>query len=219
MNMLGIERFFRQENEIAIQAFGKLPFYQDYIAVLNTAEANQWRSWLLSVFSKENLRIPKGRWPFVFNFSPQSKLVVGLIEDSSDGIREFPFSIFAICHGVKKEGWFKWDTIIEIWQVLSYHRDALASKDNIDACYRLLRSKTINIRNGKAKMGIRSLIFGSGDSKKVDKKDKEEYYLWLNHKGKWPIFLVAPGIKARRLHLLADADDTDMQIINNWGKM
>ena len=90
------------------------------------------------------------------------------------------------------------------------------SKNTIDDCYEILRSKTIDVDPNKWKRPAGSLESADMSS---NQKENGNGYLLLNYNGRWPLFLVAPGIPDRRLFLLADADSTDIDMIGNWEKL
>lgn len=90
-----IKHIFSGEWAWPVECFGKLPCYQDYISLVITKGASPWRDWLLAYFH-ETLIIPEGVWRFVFEPHKNCDPVVGLIQASSDGRREFPFSLFVV---------------------------------------------------------------------------------------------------------------------------
>ena len=189
---------FNRQKKMTLQTFGKLPLYSDYLSFLTHKASNAWRQWLLEYFSRDGMRIPQGHWPFVFYPREGDELVVGLMEDSSDGIREFPFSLFVICPSQGQTGWFSWKMLNQVWGELSRIRDRLAQLGDVDACYGVLRAETLGIpRNGLRESG----------------------YLRLDHIQNRPLLLGAPDLNARSLHQLSEAHTAPMQILNNWNQL
>ncbi len=131
----------------ALEVYGKLPFYQDYIAVLSTPESAAWKSWLLGFAGREGIRLPPGRWWFLFRQARKSALIAGIIEHSSDGIREFPFSLFISLAGIKT-GLLPAAALIT-WRVLLKERQALDGLTSIEQCYQQMRGRQILIEPPK----------------------------------------------------------------------
>lgn len=120
-----------------MEAFGKLPFYQDYITLASSPEAMTWKTWLLQFAGREKHRVPSGKWPFLFQNAQKSKFLIGIIEDSTDGIREFPFSLFCV---LPQKGIH---SAPDIWQALTAIRSNLDDLVTIDTFYQRLRGKQI----------------------------------------------------------------------------
>jgi len=207
--MFDMQKFFGRKDKYTVQAFGKLPLYSDYISVLINETANTWRTWLLNNFGRRGMSIPGGRWPIAFCPSPRSPLVVGLIEESSDGLREFPFSIFVVFPWDEQESWFRWDTLVKIWDRLDTLRSEVDKIETIDECYHLLRNRVLelDLENEKKRLN------------EVNQKDRDEGYLCLDYSAQWPILLGAPGIKAYYMHLLADNECTHEVLVQNWDRL
>ncbi len=138
---------FSKNKLLPVEIFGKLPFYTDYITMLSSIEANRWKVWLLDFMAKNEKRIPPGRWPFLFQFSEKSNVLAGFIEDSGDGIREFPFSIF--CNFKKTKKFFNAGCLSEIRQQLELERNAIESVTSIEAFYQKMSGRQISIKRGK----------------------------------------------------------------------
>ncbi len=132
-----ILQFLRGKSDLTVEAFGKLPFYQDYISLATSPEAMEWKTWLLQFAGKHQHQIPSGRWPFLFQNTKKSKFLIGLIEDSTDGIREFPFSLF--CAVTQK----RMNSVPGTWQALTTIRSNLDDLATIDTFYQRLRGKQI----------------------------------------------------------------------------
>jgi len=132
------------KNKRFVQAFGKLPIYADYISHVFDNEAAQWKQYLMEVFQKQ-FRIDEGLHPFIYNL--QKNKIVGTIEPSNDGIREFPFSLF-IVKSVSKD-MDGLDYYIHIWHYLMAIRWKLTIIDDIHSCYSFLETCSIDISQQK----------------------------------------------------------------------
>lgn len=80
-------------------AYGKLPFYRDFLRVrCFDGPAGRFKAWIDSGFDRlSRSRSPAigGPWRWIL-FTPQYReLLAGLLVDSHDGMRRFPFSCFA----------------------------------------------------------------------------------------------------------------------------
>ena len=209
--MFGMKSVFRVRKKYPLQAFGKLPLYSDYLSVLIHGESNRWRRWLLDHFSGDGMRIPQGQWPFVFYPFPGSNLVVGLVEDSSDGIREFPFSLFVICPPHGQEGWFPWESLVQTWNALSAFRSRLDHTGDVDACYRILRSESLRIQVKKNDKSF----FSMSRFKALENNG----YLRLDQAGSQPVMLAAPNQSSRCLHMLAQGACPTKALLANWNRL
>ena len=148
--MAFLGNIFTKKRKGTVECFGKLPFYRDFISVATTNEAVQWKNWLLNFAGKKYPPLPKGLWPFIFRSSSNSDVLVGLIEDSSDGIREFPFSIF--CSVSKSKNVFNQGTLDNIWAKLIELQNSIETVPTIDNLYTMLRGKVITYENGTNKL-------------------------------------------------------------------
>ena len=148
--MAFLGNIFTKKRKGTVECFGKLPFYRDFISVATTNEAVQWKNWLLNFAGKKYPPLPKGLWPFIFRSSSKSDVLVGFIEDSSDGIREFPFSIF--CSVSKGKSVFNQGTLDTIWKKLIELQQNIETVSTIDDLYKMLRGKVITYENGKNKL-------------------------------------------------------------------
>jgi hypothetical protein len=130
------------KKRLRLQGFGKLPFYKDYISIVSSPEALEWRDWLLDIFGEKNRRVPGGAWPFIFRPSPGSGVAVGMIMPGTDGVREFPFSLFSVLKykGVEARG-----AIPRIWDDLKAALNDLDGIEDIDACHFLIRSRSLSM--------------------------------------------------------------------------
>lgn len=177
-----------------LDAYGKLPFYNDYIAIITSPSALQWQSWLLDNFGRVEMRIPPGRWPFIFQMSQKSEPVAGIIEDSSDGIREFPFSLFTACGKAVQNFHIQRDMLIGLWQRIHGYREELVLVENINDCYGVVRGKTFQIA--------------------PTAKSLEGY--GIHEEGDWPRLHLSKGIGLPELYLVVEGGTTPEQFIGNW---
>jgi hypothetical protein len=212
--MFGAGILGRSKKKYTLQAYGKLPLYSDYISVLADETGNKWRAWLLKAFGRDGMRIPAGRWPYAFCPSPGASIVVGLIEDSSDGIREFPFSMFAVYPPDRHGGWYNWDRLIVIWDQLDRLRSQLATVESVDACYHLLQARSIELS------GRYSGITAGQDLTKNNTNPKKEIaYLSIQYDGIWPVLLGAPCLQSYQMHLLSDDQTVPGELLSNWDRL
>jgi len=133
-----IWNIFNKSEKMLLQAFGKLPFYKDYIAVLYGKESIGWRDWLVNTFGNKQ-KPPEGKWYFIFKNSKKSKLILGIMKASSDGMREFPFTLFACCKNPNS------GLLLKIWEELEFVWDEILSIDNITNFYSFLKKKELII--------------------------------------------------------------------------
>lgn len=189
---------FRKKQTLSIQGFGKLPFYKDYISVLRAPEALRWQEWLLECFSKKKWRVPLGQWPFIFHLSPRSNMVIGIIEPGTDGIREFPFTLFSVLCDYGFQGQNDWKVMVDIWDELKNIRNDLAGFQDIDSFYAVLRSQSISMH--------------SENNKKIDHNAGnamnffESFSSWNQ---KWPAFLIISDIPKQEYLIHNSVEMTD----------
>jgi hypothetical protein len=88
-----LKQLFSGPREYPVEIFGKLPCYQDYISLVTSPASVHWRDWLLERFRDTSLP-PEGLWPFIYQHRKNGEVVIGMVRASSDGLREFPFSLF-----------------------------------------------------------------------------------------------------------------------------
>ncbi|KPA19404.1 Type VI secretion system-associated [Candidatus Magnetomorum sp. HK-1] len=131
-----------KKNTRYIQSFGKLPFYADYISHVFDDEAAQWKKYLMERFQSQ-LSIDAGLHPFIYNSQNSNLKIVGTIEPSHDGIREFPFSLFVAKPVIKNQDELK--NCIHIWHVLMTIRWQLTKINDIESCYAYLETCSIDI--------------------------------------------------------------------------
>jgi len=133
--MSNFSDLFTPPKKLIIQVFGKKYFYNDYISIISTKDALMWREWLIKTFHKKDI-IPDGKWFFLYQESRYSSYVIGIIENSSDGSRVFPFSLFIVCKRYPSDIIFLWDELCNIWE----EQKKFSSYDSI---YNYLRTQTI----------------------------------------------------------------------------
>jgi len=192
-----LKKTFGGTLQFTIESYGKLPFYKDYIAIVTSKPAIQWKAFLLDNFGQEGMVIPDGCWPFIYQGGPKTELIVGLIEESSDGIREFPFSIFTVCNTVRGDMPYCFETINGIWHKLFQIRDELDKVDNIDLCYRIIRGKMVQVKVGKKKPGE----------------------FTMTQDGEWPRLIVARSENHGELFMIMDGQTSSHGFIANWQKL
>jgi hypothetical protein len=190
-----LKKVFGGNLQFTVETYGKLPFYKDYIAIVTSKSAMQWKAFLLDSFGQEGMKIPAGNWPFIYQNSPKSELIVGLIEDSSDGIRQFPFSFFVVCASGKGNIPFCSETVCGIWQQLLHIRGALGQVNDIAGCYGVIRGKNIQVKVG-------------------DKNYTGDFV--LDRDGDWPRLVVARSQNLHELFMIKDAYTSPHGFIGNW---
>jgi hypothetical protein len=131
--------------EFTLQAFGKLPLYMDYITVVRTPEARQWQNYLLQIAGAGGAKIPEGRWRFLYRAEETAPLVAGVIEQSSDGKREFPFSLFLVLKSLP-------DSLFEsvlyhspFWEHMEERARALCQARSIEDWYTVLGDGKVTV--------------------------------------------------------------------------
>ena len=149
--------FLEKTKEIHVCSFGKLPIYQDYINVVPDAAGNAWKTWLLNSFGHDDIDIPPGVWPFCFRPAGMSDFLVGVVEPSSDGIRQFPFSLYVVWDD--KKGLREWGGLHELWDRLVSLRGELLTHQTIEGFYQILGGKTLVMEKGESlSPGIDSVL-------------------------------------------------------------
>ncbi len=199
-----ISMWFDSSKKLSVQAFGKLPFYKDYISLVSIPEAIQWRAWMLDIFGQDAGPVPEGRWPFVFQHRPRSNMVVGVIEDSSDGLREFPFSLFVILKGRRLTDARLRPKMADIWRAIGELRRDLGRADTIDMAYSILRRGAVEI---SAK--------GDEKGKKGGEKGEAEKPVLLSRQKSWPLLLLASG-RDGSLSIAADGATGPVDLLARW---
>ena len=191
----------KRNKKFHLETYGKLPFYNDYISIITSSEATAWKNWLLNTFGTDGRNIPKGNWPFIFQFSKSSNLIVGLIEESSDGIRNFPFSLFSVYKAVRSSKPYNCESFIDLWKTLIEIRNHLASVPSIEDCYNLLRGKIITLPANKN-------IAGS--------KGDEQQTVIFDNTVERPFLTVFKPDGKNNFQMLMTADTSPTGLIENW---
>ncbi len=194
--LTGLKKIFFGRKDHPVETYGKLPCYKDYISVVLTDGAAQWRTWLLESFQGKSMP-PEGIWPFIYEHRKNSDLVIGVISASSDGIRQFPFTLFTVCRRARK-GLCSRSQARSIWQELEQLYRQLVVSEDIQSFYSQLRGKKIS-----------PLI-----EKEIPDAEKHEFF--YNREGEWPRMLVAGKHDSGTLHLVKDGRTTHEEFIQNW---
>lgn len=134
------------KNEYMVEAYGKLPFYKDYIHLVASVQAGIWQDWLLKTFGQKNTLIPQGIWHFLFFPARNSPLVTGIIMQGSDGRRDFPFSLFVTLGRSTLNSQMKWAELFAIKDELCRIFTTVSRMPDIDSCYHLLSGLSVETR-------------------------------------------------------------------------
>lgn len=129
-----------------VEAYGKLPFYKDYINVVTSFEASAWQEWLLNVFGQKKVFIPSGIWHFLFSTRKDVNLVTGIITQSSDGRRNFPFSLFVSLGNSRIKNDLKWAELFAIKDNLVEVYNMFDTISDIHTCYNTIAGMTVVTR-------------------------------------------------------------------------
>lgn len=197
--MLGIlKKFFPGKTDYPVETYGKLPCYKDYISVVITEGAVQWRTWLLDSFQGK-IMPPEGKWYFIYQHRKGADPVVGVIQASSDGLRPFPFSLFTVCsRGSGKGGLCSQPMAFSIWQQLEDMYQSLIGVGDIQDFYAQVYGKKVFPLMGKDSSCTNELEFS------------------CNREGEWPQMLVAETRDAGMLYLVKDGKTTNEEFARNW---
>lgn len=123
------------KNQYTVEVYGKLPFYKDYISNVATPETNMWQEWLLKIFGQENTFIPKGIWHFLFSPAKNVNLVTGIVMQGSDGLRNFPFSLFVSLGKPSIKNPLKWAELFAVKDSLNQIYGILYPLSDINTFY------------------------------------------------------------------------------------
>lgn len=123
------------KNQYTVEVYGKLPFYKDYISNVATPETNMWQEWLLKIFGQENMFIPKGIWHFLFSPAKNANLVTGIVMQGSDGLRNFPFSLFVSLGRPSIKTPLKWAELFAVKDSLNQIYGTLYPLSDINTFY------------------------------------------------------------------------------------
>jgi hypothetical protein len=200
--LASLKKYFPGKVDCPVESYGKLPCYKDYISVIATAGAAQWRSWLLENFQGENMP-PDGVWPFIYQFRKNADPVVGLIQASSDGLREFPFTLFVVCgKGSGRGGLCSRPMALSIWRDLEILRQQLIEARDIQEFYARFTGKRVSL--------------AVKQSKSVEGEEQE---FSCSGEGDWPHMLVAGTWDAGILHLIKEGRTTHQDFFLNWQRL
>ena len=188
-----------KKSALPVETYGKLPCYQDYISVVLTPEANQWRSWLLTAFAGETMP-PVGLWPFIYQPRKNGRAVIGFIQASSDGRRQFPFSLFAVVGwNLGKDEQLGWATACSVWaQLQPLHSQVVQCQD---------------VRELFAQLGKATVFPEPGNTPQcpplLTATPPQEA-------GHWPLLLIGEASQGWRLHLLLGGSNPETECLRTW---
>ena len=188
-----------KKNALPVETYGKLPCYQDYISVVLTPEANQWRSWLLTAFAGETMP-PQGLWPFIYQPRKNTRAVIGFIQASSDGRRQFPFSLFAVVGwNLARDEQHGWATACSVWgQLQPLHTQVVQCQD---------------VRDLFTQLG-RASVFP--DPASTPQCPPQLTASPPQEAGDWPLLLVDEASLGWRLHLIRGGINSEAECLRNW---
>ena len=142
---------------------------------------------------------PEGKWHFIYQHRKNADPVVGVIQASSDGLRQFPFSLFTVCsRGSGKGGLCSQSMAVSIWQQLEDMYQPLIGVGDIQAFYAQLYGKKVFPPMGKGSNRANELEFS------------------CNREGEWPKMLVAETRDGVMLRLVKDGKTTNEEFARNW---
>lgn len=173
-----------------VECFGKLPCYQDYISLVTTRGATVWRDWLLATFRGDNLP-PDGVWRFLFAARNKGEPVVGLIQASSDGRREFPFSLFVV--GDRRLN-ASAEALQVVWEDLASLHWQLVASPSVQGVYSCCAGRKVTLEAGMTS-GREAMVQDGGS---------------------WPRLLVAASGDAADMRLLWQAGMDAESLQRNW---
>ncbi len=188
-----------KKTALPVETYGKLPCYQDYISVILSPEANQWRSWLLTTFAGETMP-PLGLWPFIYHSRKNARAVIGFIQASSDGRRQFPFSLFAVVPwNLSKDEQLGWATACSVWAQLQPLHNQVVVCDEVRHLYAQL-----------------SAIRVIPDADITPQCPPQLTATPPQKAGDWPLLLVGEASQGWRLHLLQGGPNPEAECLRNW---
>lgn len=185
-----------------IEAYGKLPFYKDYINIITTPGGSVWQEWLLKAFGQKDTLIPQGVWPFLFFPARDARLVTGIIMQGSDGRRNFPFSLFVTLGKSKIKNQMKWAELFAIKDNLTQIFNILHTASDIDSCYATLSGLTMETCNKDIK---------SNYLKSVNRPDLKRFTHCMDHE--FPGFTI---ISKGSIASLSKGNLPGNEIISKW---
>lgn len=191
-----------KKSALPIETYGKLPCYQDYISVVLTPEANQWRSWLLTTFAGEMMP-PPGLWPFIYHPRKNARAVIGFVQASSDGRRQFPFSIFTVVPwNLGKDEHDGWATACSVWaQLQPLHTQVVQCQD---------------VRDLFAQLGRTTV---QPDATAAPQCPPQLTATPPREAGDWPLLVVGESSLGWRLHLIRGGNAVESECLRNWHRL
>jgi len=192
MLMTRLKSLFSGPRAWPVECFGKLPCYQDYVSLVTSRGATRWRDWLLSTYRGETLP-PEGVWRFVFESQQHGEPVVGLIQASSDGRREFPFSLFVVGDPrlLRSPA-----ALTAVWEELAALHWQLIAVPDIQGIYTCCAGRKVSL-----------------DPAAVSEKEAQTL---RPDSGRWPRLLVAAPGNGGALQLLWQAGMEPAALDRNW---
>lgn len=194
-----IGQLMGKKTALPVETYGKLPCYQDYISVVLTPEANQWRSWLLTAFAGEMMP-PLGLWPFIYQPRKNGRAIIGFIQASSDGRRQFPFSLFAVVPwNLGKDEHNGWATACSVWgQLQPLHTQAVQSDDVRHLYTRLSAIRVVPDANSTPHCPPQLTATPPQEA------------------GDWPLLLVGEASQGWRLHIIRGGTVAEAECLRTW---
>ncbi len=205
--MISMRKWFKKPKVYDVQVYGKLPFYKDYITVVNLNESVEWRDWMLNVFNDKDAIIPEGLWGFLFQHTGNSAPVAGIIEQSSDGIREFPFSLFAVLEKMRLKDKDIWISINHIIENMNNVRSSLKNVNKIEVCYQKLAGQCVTIDED-------SINIRTAENDQTD----DLISLLPENDSKWPIFFIIPELIGN-VKMVSDSHTSGTEMMEKWKQL
>lgn len=198
--LTGFKRLFSRKMEYPVETYGKLPCYKDYISIVTTDGAVQWRSWLLEIFQGK-CNPPAGVWRFIYQHRKDSDPVVGIILASSDGLRLFPFSLFTVCRKASGQNELCPQLLaVSIWQQLEdIYRSLLGVTDIQDLYAQLYGRKLSPSPDDVAYTGQPGCFY--------------------HGRGEWPQILIADPRNSGLLYLVKEGATGIDTFLRNWQQL
>lgn len=89
------------KRKLPLSCYGKLPFYKEYLRHnLHSPETEKLIEWIeegMRLQSSENIEAGNFLYRFIFLPKEQKRFICGIIQNSSDGLRTYPFTVFVSC--------------------------------------------------------------------------------------------------------------------------
>jgi hypothetical protein len=190
------------KNQYMVEVYGKLPFYKDYINIIASTETSLWQEWLLNVFGQKNTLIPQGIWHFLFFPAKDAHLVTGLIMQGSDGLRNFPFSLFVSLGRQAIKNQLKWAELFAIRDHLIEIYKTVYTASDIDGFYRTLSGTSVETNRKNIKSGYLKSVRLPDLTPLIRGQDSE-----------FPVFSI---LEKSGLSCLSKGSLSGKEIISNW---